>query len=117
MNIPVGYGDNLGEKKKKMHPHLLYIKQVVSGVVSEAKSPMGEENSNKVLKLALGITICKALAVVLAHGGARGCANSCDVDKDPVQKTVQNRGVPWNNKVRQCTVHKGAIRLTDTSSI
>ena len=82
-------------------------------MVGEVKPPMSEKNGEKVLNFVLAIVIGPALGGVVIHGGAQAYVTSCDIDRDPVQKTIHDRRVPWKNGVRKCTVDKGAIRLAD----
>ena len=49
----------------------------------------------------------------MIHGDAQAYVTSCNVDRDPVQKTIHDRGLPWKSRVRKCTVGKGCIRLMD----
>ena len=58
-----------GGKVKRLHPLLLYINQAISEVVGKVKTPTGEENSDKVVRLVLGTPVGMELVVVTADGG------------------------------------------------
>ena len=65
------------------------------------------------MNFVIAIVIGPTPGRVVIHCATQAHVTNCDVDRDHVQKKINERRVPWKNGVRKCTVNKGGIRLTD----